>query len=113
MNISHQHTIQSRFALLLLAVFFGSLVVKPAHNLLVHHNLLERVCTNQNKLALTTDHFKDCPVCDFEFCTFIPQQQISAPQIVQLQTNQQSARTVSFHLNVSTHLFLLRAPPAV
>jgi hypothetical protein len=113
MNKSQQYTTPSRFALLLLAVFVGLLIAKPVHSLLVHHDHLEGVCANQHEPALTTDHFKECPVCDFEFCTFIPQKQINVPQIVELIAKQQTVRTVSCFANTFTHLFQLRAPPAL
>ena len=113
MNKSTNHIIQSRFALLLLAVFIGSLLIQPAHILFVHHELSERICSTENGQAITTDHYKDCPICDFEFCTFIPQKQISIPQATMIVRNEQTLRTVACLANISTHLFQLRAPPAL
>lgn len=113
MNKRHQHIIPSRFALLLLAVFIGSLIAKPAHSLLVHHDAQEVICANQHNPALTSDHFKDCPLCDFEFCTFIPQKQINVPQIIEYIAKQQVVKSVSCLANTSTHLFQLRAPPTL
>jgi len=111
MNKIAKHTIQSRFALLLLAVFTSSLLIKPTHILLVHHALAENTCANEHGQTVTTDHYKDCPICDFEFCTFIPQQEASVPQALCTFFKQQTAHTVTCLIRQSTHLFQLRAPP--
>ena len=113
MNITAKQIIQSRFALLLLAVFIGSLLIKPTHSLLAHHELSEGICANEHGLTVTTDHYKDCPICDFEFCTFIPQKQISIPQVTMIVCNEQTPSTFACLASISTHLFQLRAPPAV
>jgi len=108
-----KHTTQSLFALLLLAVFISSLLIKPAHILLAHHDLSEGVCADQHGLAFTTDHYSDCPICDFEFCTFIPQNKINIPQVTMVVRKEQTLHTVACLANLSTHLFQLRAPPAL
>ena len=113
MNKTAKYTLQSRFALLLLAVFVGSLLIQPAHILFVHHELSEGVCSSEHGQAVTTDHYKDCPICDFEFCTFIPQKQINIPQATVIVRKEQTLRTVACLANLSTHLFQLRAPPAL
>ena len=113
MNITAKHINQSRFALLLLAVFVSSMLVKPVHSLLAHHELSEGICTHELGQAVTTNHHKDCPVCDFEFCTFIPQKQISIPHATMIVRNEQTLSTVACLANNSSHLFQLRAPPAL
>jgi len=112
MNKRFKHTIQSLFTLLLLAVFVGSMLIKPVHVLLAHHDSTEGVCENQHEIAFTTDHYKDCPICDFEFCTFIPVKSIRLPQITAIVRNEQTQSTVACLAGISTHLFQLRAPPA-
>jgi len=111
MNKTTIYSSQSRFALLLLAVFVGSLFIKPAHLLLGHHELLEGICTTEHGQTVTTDHYKDCPICDFEFCTFIPQIQTCIPQMTMIVQNEQTRPTVDCLVSISTHLFQLRAPP--
>ena len=107
------HITQSRFTLLLLAVFFTSLLIQPAHILLAHHDSSERVCANQHGIAIKADHYKDCPICDFEFCTFIPQKQISVPQATMIVRKEQTLRVIACLASKSTHLFQLRAPPTL
>lgn len=107
-----KHNLQSLFALLILVVFVGSLLIQPVHTLFVHHELSEGICSSEHGQAVTTDHYKDCPICDFEFCTFIPQKQITIPQAAVFFHNEQILHTVACLASKSTHLFQLRAPPA-
>jgi hypothetical protein len=113
MNKTAKHIHQSQFALILLAVFIGSMLIKPAHSFFVHHEHSVSICTSEQREALTTDHYKDCTVCVFEFCTFIPQKQICIPQATVIVRKEQIVRTVTCLANNSTHLFQLRAPPAL
>ena len=113
MNKTDKYTLQSRFALLLLAVFFGSLLLKPAHILLSQHQHVKESISIQNEENVTTNHFVYCPVLDFEFCIFIPQQKTSVPQATMIARNEQTLNTVACLANNSTYLFLLRAPPAL
>jgi hypothetical protein len=111
MNKIAKHTIQSQFALLLFAVFISSLLIKPIHILLVHHELSGKVCATEHGQVVTIDHYEDCPICDFEFCTFIPQQKTSIPQAICIVFKQQTPHTVTCLIRQSSHLFQLRAPP--
>jgi len=113
MNKIVKHTIQSRYALLFLAVFVGSLLVKPAHLLFAHHGHSEAESTHHDGQTVSNNHNNDCPVCDFEFCTFIPQKQITVPQISVIVREDQPVRTVACLAVQSSHLFQLRAPPAL
>ena len=106
-----KHTIQSQIALLLLAVFICPLLFKPVHVLLAHHELSEKSCTYGHQQAFTANHCKDCPICDFEFYAFIPQQITSVPQAIYILYGQQTAHTVNCHIRQSSHIFQLRAPP--
>jgi hypothetical protein len=112
MNIKHKYKHQSWFALLLLAVFFSSLISKPVHSFFAQHNHSEGICTSDHEKGITTNHYKDCPVCDFEFCSFIPQKQINIPQATVIVRNEQIVSTVACLASLSSHLFQLRAPPA-
>lgn len=111
MNKTTKHTIHSQFALLLLAVFISSLLIKPAHILLTHHDQSNGAFANGYGQAVTTSNHKDCPICDFEFCIFIPQQKTSVPQALCTFFKQQTAHTVTCLIRQSSHLFQLRAPP--
>jgi len=113
MKKKDKHTLLSRFALLLLVVFVSSLLIKPVHILLAHHDLSEGVCTNEIGQTITIDHYNDCPICEFEFCTFIPQKQIAVPQVIVIVSKEQTLRTVACFANNSIQLFHLRAPPAL
>ncbi|OIP84815.1 MAG: hypothetical protein AUK44_01575 [Porphyromonadaceae bacterium CG2_30_38_12] len=108
-----KQTLQSQLALLLLAVFVSSLLVKPVHSFFVHHSHTEGICTSEEGHAFTTDHFKDCPICEFDFCTLIIQKTTNLPKAVVIVRDIKSSRTVSCLVNNPTHLFQLRAPPAL
>ena len=108
-----KHINQSLFALLLLAVFMSSLLIKPLHSLLAHHEHETNICTDKHELGLTTNHSNDCTICDFEFCTFIYQKQIGIPHAIVIVRNEKSLKTIACLANIFTHLFQLRAPPAL
>jgi hypothetical protein len=111
MNRIVKHTIQSQWALLLLAMFVCPSLFKPVHILLAHHGHSEKVCTNGHQQAVNADFCRDCPICDFEFYTFIPQQKASVPQAIYILFDQQTTHTVNRHIRQSSHIFQLRAPP--
>jgi len=111
MNKIAKHTIQSRFALLLLAVFVGSLLIQPAHILFVHHGLSDGISIKGHEKTITTDQYKYCPICDFEFCTFISQKLTKVPQSIEFIAKQKIVRTFACIVKKSSHLFQLRAPP--
>jgi hypothetical protein len=113
MNKTVTHTNSSRLALLLVAVFVGSLISKPVHNLLTQHTLSEGIITIPGEYDVTTDHYKDCPVCDFEFCTFIPQELVNVPQTAEFLYKVHSFPTTDCPQNQSVCLFSLRAPPTL
>jgi len=112
MNKIAKHTTKSRLALILLTVFVSSMILKPVHILLAHHEHSQGICTShQVGLVLTTGHFEDCPICDFEFCTFIPQEPTIVPQITVIVSTELTEPTVACLARISTFLFQLRAPP--
>ncbi|MDD4990625.1 MAG: hypothetical protein PHR83_00200 [Paludibacter sp.] len=113
MNKTVTHTHSSRFALLLLAVFMSSLLSKPVHNLLSRHTISEGIITIPGEYDVTTDHYKGCPICDFEFCTFIPQEQINIPQTAEIFYKVQSSKAIDAPVYQSVRLFSLRAPPTL
>ena len=112
MDIHFKHKFQSFSALLLTALLIGSMLVKPVHILFVHHERTE--CTKLDPVhkALSVSHDRDCAICDFEFCTFIPQEQVIVPQVNITYTNELAFRMVACFVGTSSHNFQLRAPPA-
>jgi hypothetical protein len=98
-------------ALFLLTVLTGSIVIKPAHILFVHHEHSEIIqnCFPQKVLSILHTH--DCSICDFEFCSFIPQKQVTVPQVNILCLKEPVIQTVSSFVTNSSINFLLRAPP--
>jgi hypothetical protein len=113
MNKTVTYTHSSLFALLLLVVFTGSSISKPVHNLLTKHTISEGIVTIPGEYDITTDHYKDCPICDFEFCTFIPQERISIPQTAEIFYKVQNLSTIDCPKSQSVRLFSLRAPPTL
>jgi len=113
MSKTTQHTSKSILALLFLAAFMSSLFIKPFHSLFTHHELSESVKVDLHEQAVTTDNYKDCPICDFEFCTFIPQKTVTVPPLSELIQKEQTVYTVACLARISSYLFQLRAPPTL
>jgi len=99
------------FALLLTFLLTGSMVIKPVHILLVHHELANDTNIDPVHKTLSTLHNQDCAICDFEFCSFIPQKQVIVPQVNIIYTHELASRMVACFVCISSHNFLLRAPP--
>lgn len=114
MNTTTTHIARARLALLLLAVFAVSLLVKPVHMLTHQHDELhETIWLNSNQHSISGGQHETCPICDFEFCQFIPQQNTSVPQATAIVYQRQSARSIACLIRQSSHHFQLRAPPVV
>ena len=106
-----KHNRQALIALLLTAVLFGSILVKPVHILMFHHEHSGLIHSLSSQKTISTHHYNDCAICDFEFCTFIPQKQVIVPQVNIITTNELAFRMVACFVCYSSHNFLLRAPP--
>ena len=113
MNTRFQFKATSTLALLLMAVFVISVAFKPVHVLLSNHHSTENVCKHLDSESITDQHQDSCPVCDFEFCLFIPQNQFNLPQLVANLEGKLTARIFSCLVHQSSHHFQLRAPPAL
>jgi len=113
MNKKTKDIIQSRIALLLLAVFISSLLIKPFHTFFSEHQHVEETITIEYQHKISTNHYVYCAVLDFEFCTFIPQKQINTPNVSILNFEKLTFETTICLADNSVHLFQLRAPPAV
>jgi len=111
MGITRRYNRRVLPALLLTAVLAGSLLIKPVHILFVHHERSETIHVEfpQNSVSPFQGH--DCSICDFEFCSFIPQKQVIVPQVTMFSLNELASRTVACFVCNSSHNFQLRAPP--
>jgi len=112
MGITRRYSGRVLAALLLTAVLTGSLLIKPAHILFVHHERSEIVHAEFPQNTVSPFHARDCSICDFEFCSFIPQKQVIVPQVTMFSLNELASRTVACFVCNSSHNFQLRAPPA-
>ena len=99
------------FALLLTFLLTGSMLIKPAHFMLVHHELANNTNIDPVHKTLSTLHIQNCAICDFEFCSFIPQKQVIVPQVNITYINELASRMVACFVVTSSHYFQLRAPP--
>jgi len=111
MIITIKHKVRTIYAVLLTAVLVGSIFVKPVHVLLVHHDLAETAHSFSNQKMISNLHHHECAICDFEFCSFIPQNQVIVPQINIIPTNELESRMVACCVRNSSRGFQLRAPP--
>jgi len=111
MGITRRYSGRVLAALLLTAVLTGSLLIKPAHILFVHHERSEIVHAEFPQNTVSPFHARDCSICDFEFCSFIPQKQVIVPQVTMFSLNELASRTVACFVCNSSHNFQLRAPP--
>jgi hypothetical protein len=98
-------------ALLLTAVLTGTLLIKPAHILLVHHELTEISTGHSDGTTVANSHQQDCPICDFEFCSFISSSVISVPKVAAVFAAELTPCTIDRPVDQSSHHFQLRAPP--
>ena len=104
---------QTYFALLLLVVFTGSILIKPVHILLVHHDLTEITNTQTDIKVVSTPSHHDCTICDFEFCTFISQHQVDLLKVNEIYAKELTPQVVDFISTLNFHHFQLRAPPVI
>ncbi|HRZ98317.1 MAG TPA: hypothetical protein P5084_12240 [Paludibacter sp.] len=113
MNKKAKPAIKSGFALLLLAVFLSSLLIKPAHILFSHHEHVSEVIHNHENAQFATSHYEYCAILDYEFCTFIQHTKTELPQVNFRIFSDQTTHTVACLASTPSHLFQLRAPPAL
>jgi hypothetical protein len=104
---------QTYFALLLLVVFTGSILIKPVHILLVHHDLTEITTIQPDKTVVSTPAHHDCAICDFEFCSFISQHIVNLPKVSEIYAPELTPQVVDFISTQNSHHFQLRAPPVI
>jgi len=98
-------------ALFLTTVLTGSLLIKPAHILFVNHEQSKIIPAGSSQGVLSTLNSHDCSICNFEFCSFVPQKQVAIPQVNIFSLKEPATRTVSCVICKCSHNFQLRAPP--
>ncbi|MDD4969425.1 MAG: hypothetical protein PHT07_08350 [Paludibacter sp.] len=111
MNRTNRQTGRILAALFLSAMLVGSILIKPVHVLFVHHDRTEILHDHASHKAVSTLHNDDCAICDFEFCSFIPQKQVIVPQVNVFSFKELAFRTVACFVANSSNDFQLRAPP--
>jgi len=111
MEIPSTHKYKPFFALLLTFLLTGTILIKPVHILLVHHDQAYINNINPVHKTFSTLHYQDCVICDFEFCSFIPQKQVIVPQVNIIYIHELASRMVACFVSASSHNFQLRAPP--
>jgi len=111
-NKTYREPLRVIAALFLSMVLVGSLLIKPAHILLVHHDRLQSALVHADNMVIVNMDHHDCAICNFEFCSFIPQKQAVIPQVNIVYIAELASRTIACFVSNSSHLFQLRAPPA-
>ena len=114
MKNKKSYNIRVQLALFLFTIFAASVLVKPLHIFAHHHDELhESVCLNFKQQVVSAKHHENCPICEFEFCQFIPQQNTSISHAICYFFNKQTAHSVSCIINQPSYYFRLRAPPVL
>lgn len=108
-----KHKAPALLALFLSAVLFGSILVKPLHVLLVSHDIAEVVDVPSDLGLLSSPHHHDCSICQFEFCSFIPQVQVNVPPMAVTFAKELAPETTDCLSNRTSLHFQLRAPPVL
>ena len=112
MSLSLKHKVHAFVALLFSAVLLGSLLVKPVHILFVSHDRAETLKVQSDFGVITNTHH-DCSVCNFEFCSFIPQASVHVPKADISFAREITPRTINGIIKQTSHHFLLRGPPVI
>lgn len=100
------------FVSFLFVLFLGALLIKPIHLLFHnHHKLHAEVCLHLNNDDIFTERHETCPICEFEFCLFIPHKNTPLPQLISVFYEREIILSVSICFNQQPYSFQLRAPP--
>ena len=113
MNNKSRNKVHVFLALFLSTVFVSTFMLKTTHLLFVHHNLTENTVNRPGETILLNPTDYDCPVCDFEFCSFLSEIQPDNQKTPDIFAELQIPQTIDCIVNQSSHHFLLRAPPAI
>jgi len=81
MDIISIHKYKSFFSLLLTSLLIGSILIKPIHILLIHHEQTELTNIDPDHKTLSVLQDNNCAICDLGFYFFIPQKQVIVPQV--------------------------------
>ena len=110
MNKTINHKGHIILAFLLSGVLFSSILIKPIHILIVHHDVNELFNIHQNQLTISKPHHAGCAICNLVFCSFLSQRQVIVPQ-VNIITYELASGTVACFVSALCYHFQLRAPP--
>jgi hypothetical protein len=113
MFLSLKHKVHALLALFLTAVLFGSMLGKPVHILLSHHYEETAALNNFSTSGEISNPHSDCPICNFEFCSFIPQSQVHVPKADVAFAQEITPRTADRIIIQTSHHFQLRGPPVL
>jgi hypothetical protein len=99
-------------ALLFSAVLLVFLLVKPVHILFVSHDRVETLKL-QSDFGVFSNSHHNCSVCNFEFCSFIPQAQVHIPKADISFAQKITPQTIDRIIKQTSHHFQLRGPPVL
>lgn len=97
----------------LTSLLFFSYVVKPVHVLVVHHNWASQIHVASDHDELSTPNRHDCSICQFEFCSYIPQDFTEIPFVAFTFSQELISAVPDGILYYSAYTFSLRGPPVV
>ena len=113
MNNKTRKTVQVTLALFLTMVLTSTFLLKTTHILFSHHCLTVRVPVQSDMTILTTLSDNDCPICNFEFCSFLPENLPDNQKVPDLFSEPEIPSTIDCIVYKTSHRFQLRAPPVV
>jgi len=108
-----KHKAHALAALFFAAVLLGSIFIKPVHILLVSHDIAEAVNVQSDLGIVSNPHHHDCSICQFEFCSFIPQTPVNIPPMAVAFAKEVTPETTGSLSNLTSLHFQLRAPPVL
>jgi hypothetical protein len=107
----HKHnTLRTLIAVVLLTLSTGTILVKSAHCALIPHDMQAKVQTSHTVVGEVSDN--DCPICSFDFYPVVVAPLTVVPDATLIAYAESTPSLASVIVQRSSHIFLLRAPPA-
>ena len=110
---SKNKILHSIYALFLAAVFMSTFLIKPLHIIIAHHDSHDFAIVHSERATVSTAGESNCPICDFEFCSFVSADKIDIQKTPECFADNFTPQTIDCQIQKSSHNFLLRAPPAL